>query len=89
MRHFLRATLIAGAGALGLASSLIHPFGNVRAGQLSNLLAGADADPADVQLFEKSCPHCHSENTEWTLYSYVAPMSWLVERDVSDARAVT
>jgi hypothetical protein len=29
---------------------------------------------------------CHSSQTVWPWYSYVAPMSWLVERDVRRGR---
>jgi hypothetical protein len=29
---------------------------------------------------------CHSNQTVWPWYSYVAPMSWLVERDVQSGR---
>lgn len=30
--------------------------------------------------------NCHSEKTRWPWYSYVAPVSWLVENDVRRAR---
>src|SRR5580704_2019666 len=30
--------------------------------------------------------NCHSERTTWPWYSYVAPVSWLIESDVSKAR---
>ncbi len=33
-----------------------------------------------------SCYSCHSNETEWPAYSYVAPMSWLVRRDVDRGR---
>lgn len=34
-----------------------------------------------------SCYDCHSNETEWPAYSYVAPMSWLVRKDVEGGRA--
>ena len=34
-----------------------------------------------------ACYDCHSNETEWPAYSYVAPMSWLVRRDVDNGRA--
>ncbi|MGH9535353.1 MAG: heme-binding domain-containing protein [Terriglobales bacterium] len=37
-------------------------------------------------LFQRACFDCHSSNTVWPWYSNVAPMSWLVERDVQDGR---
>jgi hypothetical protein len=33
-----------------------------------------------------ACYDCHSNETEWPVYSYVAPMSWLVRRDVEEGR---
>ena len=39
--------------------------------------------PADVkQILERSCWDCHSNRTRWPWYSRVAPVSWLVARDV-------
>jgi hypothetical protein len=33
-----------------------------------------------------ACYDCHSNETDWPLYSYVAPASWLVTRDVEAGR---
>ena len=33
-----------------------------------------------------ACYSCHSNETGWPWYSYVAPMSWLVRRDVEAGR---
>ncbi len=33
-----------------------------------------------------ACYDCHSNETDWPVYSYVAPMSWLVRRDVESGR---
>jgi len=43
--------------------------------------------PAGVKaVFERSCKDCHSNETAWPWYSYVAPVSWVVARDVHQAR---
>src|SRR5262249_17951123 len=77
----------AGAGLAGLASFLIHPFGPVKAkASMDAPVFGAWVDPAVVRILERSCVNCHSERTEWPWYSYVAPMSWLIENDVQRAR---
>ena len=34
----------------------------------------------------RSCYNCHSHETKWPWYSYVAPVSWLVAHDVHDGR---
>ena len=39
-------------------------------------------------LAKQACFDCHSNETEWPSYSNVAPASWLVQRDVLEARAV-
>jgi hypothetical protein len=33
-----------------------------------------------------SCYSCHSNETDWPPYSYVAPVSWLARHDVDDGR---
>jgi hypothetical protein len=84
----LRVTLLAGVVAVAFVSLLVHPFGDLKACRsLNPLLAGADVNPAIRQILEKSCQNCHSEKTEWPWYSYVVPVSWLIERDVHDARS--
>ena len=42
--------------------------------------------PETRALAERACFDCHSNETEWPWYSWVAPVSWLVERDVVEAR---
>ncbi len=44
------------------------------------------ASPAVAGLLRKACFDCHSNDTRWPWYSYVAPVSWLVSRDVSVGR---
>jgi hypothetical protein len=36
---------------------------------------------------QRACNDCHSNHTEWPWYSNVAPVSWLVARDVRVARS--
>ena len=42
--------------------------------------------PEVEQLARGACYDCHSNETDWPVYSYVAPMSWLVRRDVEAGR---
>ena len=37
-------------------------------------------------VLERSCSNCHSDETRWPWYSYVAPVSWMVASDVHHAR---
>ena len=43
--------------------------------------------PAPVlAILERACFNCHSQETVWPWYAYVAPMSWLAEHDVKEGR---
>ncbi len=38
------------------------------------------------EIVRKACYDCHSHETRWPWYAYVAPVSWLVHHDVEEAR---
>ncbi len=42
--------------------------------------------PQTRALAQRACFDCHSNETEWPWYSHVAPVSWLVQRDVEEGR---
>ena len=43
--------------------------------------------PAEVrELLERACYDCHSNQSRWPWYGYVAPTSWLIEYDIEEAR---
>jgi mono/diheme cytochrome c family protein len=42
--------------------------------------------PVTRELFYRACADCHSNATRWPWYSHIAPVSWLVQHDVDDAR---
>jgi mono/diheme cytochrome c family protein len=42
--------------------------------------------PRTEQLMADACMDCHSNLTKWPWYSNVAPISWLVQRDVDEGR---
>ncbi len=43
-------------------------------------------DAESERIARQSCYACHSNETDWPPYSYVAPMSWLVRMDVEAGR---
>lgn len=43
--------------------------------------------PEVSSALQNSCNDCHSNKTVWPWYSNVAPVSWIVARDVSHGRA--
>jgi cytochrome c len=97
----IRSVLVFSLGALivSLALARIHPFGDARLyAQRSELLtpptAGVprlmehSATPEDVRaILTEKCADCHSEQTRTPMYGRLAPISWLLERDIVKARA--
>jgi hypothetical protein len=48
---------------------------------------GQPAAPSEVQaLLQRACYDCHSNETRWPWYSRVAPVSFLIARDVTEGR---
>ena len=43
-------------------------------------------NPRTQELTVRACFDCHSNETVWPWYSYIAPISWLIERDVKEGR---
>lgn len=39
-----------------------------------------------MKYVQNTCYDCHSNETEWPWYSFVAPVSWLVVHDVNEGR---
>ena len=87
LKRIIRAFFLGSACVVVLASALVHPNGPVKStGSAKPLLVGAGVDTDVLRVLERSCQNCHSGKTEWPWYSYVAPVSWLIESDVARAR---
>lgn len=85
MRRFLVTTLVV-AVALGVAIQAV-PYG--RAHTNPPVLEEPKWDTAQTRaLAARVCFDCHSNETVWPWYSNVAPISWLVQRDVDSGRRV-
>jgi hypothetical protein len=80
--------IVVGATAIAaVAGSLIHPFPTLGVPKSNQtILRGTQIDPETLALLQRACQNCHSQRTVWPWYSHVAPMSWLVARDVQQAR---
>jgi len=81
---------IAGFGLLMLVGlQVIYPsHENPPALAGHDLLSVQPPPPAIARMPKNACYDCHSYETKWPWYSYIAPVSWLVVRDVSAARPV-
>jgi hypothetical protein len=74
--------------AVVVLSVFVHPSGPVkRRRSRAPLVPGAVIDAQTLHIIRMSCQNCHSERTDWPWYSYVAPVSWLIESDVHRARS--
>ena len=51
-----------------------------------DVLAANTPPPSIAAILKNSCYDCHSFETKWPWYSYIAPVSWYVARDVNAAR---
>lgn len=73
---------------LSLVLSVIHPWGNPRAGVQPGapLLEGSSAPENVRRILAAKCGDCHSTNTRFPAYSYFAPLSWMIEHDVQTGR---
>ncbi|MGA8531580.1 MAG: heme-binding domain-containing protein [Acidobacteriaceae bacterium] len=73
-----------------LALARVHPFGD--AGLLAakstdtSLLNNIQAPPGVRTILIEKCADCHSNQTHVPLYDHFAPVSWLMERDIVEAR---
>lgn len=76
------------AMALGIAFLIAQfiPYG--RAHQNPPIASEPAWDsPETKATFDKACADCHSHRTVWPWYSHIAPVSWLVQRDVDVGRS--
>ena len=74
---------------LAAAFVVIQFFGNrpeTKKDNPADLLATAHVPPDVSVLLRHACYDCHSNETVYPWYAYVAPVSWLVNRDVQEGR---
>jgi len=84
-----RWTIAALTVAMIVGLGYVHPFGNPRvvlARGRGILLRGADMPARTRAVLVGKCADCHSNETRWPIYARVAPASWLIERDIVEAR---
>ena len=79
-RKLVRRTLLAAAGVLVLAQLVPVDRSN------PPVDSEVPAPPEVRAILKRACYDCHSNETTWPWYSRVAPLSWLVERDVREGR---
>ena len=89
-----QGTIVGVGCAFALIASVvlarIHPFGDAGLyaakdrGQTA--LNGSRMPPEVLAMLEERCADCHSNRTRAPFYGHFAPASWLMERDIVEAR---
>jgi hypothetical protein len=77
----LMQKVLLGIGVVVVGIQLIRPS------QTNPPVTGEIKAPPEVSsLLKRACYDCHSNETKWPWYSQVAPVMWLVTRDVNEGR---
>lgn len=79
--------LLAGLAGIFVVIQFI-PSGRPENNPVTGKDIGSHSDiPEDVQgLLKNACFDCHSQTTRFPWYSYVAPVSWLIAKDINRGR---
>lgn len=72
-------------GVVGLLAIQLVPYGREHDNPPVLTEPAWDSE-ATRALVKVACDDCHSNRTEWAWYSNIAPVSWLVQRDVDEGR---
>jgi cytochrome c len=94
VRGFRRTVLLCTGGLVLAFSSLMlaraHPFGDAglyaTSGAPRTIMEHAAVPPAVREILSEKCADCHSAETHAPIYGRFAPASWLLERDIVQAR---
>lgn len=81
-----KAILLVVASLFGVAQLVRPAKTNPSTIASQTLEASVPVPPKADAILNRACDDCHSHRTRWPWYSNVAPVSWLVFRDVSDGR---
>jgi hypothetical protein len=73
------------AATVGLLAIQLVPYGRDHANP-PVVLEPVWPSAETRELAVRACFDCHSNETVWPWYSNVAPMSWLIQRDVEEGR---
>ena len=88
VRRLIKVVLIALAWMVGIFIVIqIIPYGRTHSNP-PTIKEPAWDSPRTRELAVRACYDCHSNETRWPWYADVAPLSWVVQRDVESARDV-
>jgi hypothetical protein len=65
----------------------IRPTANRSAGESPTAIQSRYPVPAEVHdLLRRSCYDCHSDNTIYPWYSYIEPVGWFLNNDITEGK---
>ena len=80
-----RWLMVLGSFVLLVLFAQLIPYGRQHVNPPAGTLVAFDT-PETQRLAERACFDCHSNRTRWPWYASIAPVSWLVQRDVDEGR---
>lgn len=85
----LRSALSVAVAALVVlfVAAQVVPYGHQRTNPPIGMEPPWDS-PETRALANRACFACHSNETYWPAYARLAPVSWLIQHDVNEGRAV-
>lgn len=86
MKKFLKWVAVALVVLFVIAQAVRPAMTNPPVDESKTLRAYSQVTPEAEAVLERSCNDCHSNRTVWPWYSQVAPVSWLLTRDVNEGR---
>ncbi len=86
MKVNLRKVIVGCVVVFALMQLVIPSRTNPASDPSASLLAARPEAAAAVAVMNRSCRDCHSNDTVWPWYGRIAPVSWLVARDVTEGR---
>lgn len=87
MRTIVKGMLVVAGIGIVAAQFIARPGRTNPPEEPSMVVTHRLAVPPDVRaILERSCFDCHSNRTAWRWYSAIAPVSWIVARDVDEGR---
>ncbi|MCL4301614.1 MAG: heme-binding domain-containing protein [Anaerolineae bacterium] len=78
--------VVAGLALLGILGFIAIQFVPVKTTNPAVVSEPQWDSPQTKALVARACYDCHSNETKWTWYSKVAPVSWYVAHDVQEGR---
>ena len=87
LARMMKIAAVAAVLVLGVAQFFQPDLANPPSEPSAAFEAVAKPHPAVAAVIGRSCRNCHSNETEWPVYSRIVPISWLLANDVRQGRA--